>query len=80
MGHPDLPIKKTLVSLFCQLTAMILKRVSESILFYILFQSNKSTACKVKDEKELANFLMAFSLRKITIHFKVRSIYGSSET
>ena len=33
------------------LTVMILKRVSESI----FFQSNKFTACKVKDEKEVAN-------------------------
>ena len=33
------------------LIVMVLKRVSESI----FFQSNKFTACKVKDEKEVAN-------------------------
>ena len=40
---------------------MILKRVSESM----FFQSKKFTACKVKDEKEVTNSLMAFNLLKI---------------
>ena len=48
---------------FC---SMILKRVSETI----FFQSNKSTACKVKDEKEVANSLMAFNLLKIIHPFQ----------
>ena len=45
---------------------MILKRMSESI----FFQSNKSTACKVKDEKEVANSLMVFNLLKIIHPFQ----------
>ena len=40
---------------------MILKSVIDTI----FFQSNKLTACKVKDEKEVANCLMLFSLLKI---------------
>ena len=52
VGHPDLLIRKTLRRVLGLLTAMILKRVSESI----YFQSNKFTTCKVKDEKEVANF------------------------
>ena len=40
---------------------MILKRVGDNI----FFQSNKFTACKVKDEKQVANSLMAFSPLKI---------------
>ena len=43
------------------LTVMILKSASESI----FFQSNKFTACKFKDEKEVTNFLMVFNLLKI---------------
>ena len=41
------------------LFVMILKSVSE------IFQSNTFTASKVKDEKEVVDFLMAFNLRKI---------------
>ena len=40
---------------------MILKRVSESI----FLQSNKFIAHKVKDEKEVANSLMALNLLKM---------------
>ena len=40
------------------LAVVILKRVSESI----FFQSNTFTACKVKDESEVANSLIAFNL------------------
>ena len=50
----------------CLFTAMILKRVSESI----YFQSNKFTTCKVKDEKEVENSLMAFNLPKIIDPFQ----------
>ena len=47
-------------------TAMILKRVSETI----FFQSNTFTTYKVKDEKEVAAFLMAFNLLKIIHPFQ----------
>ena len=43
VGHLDLHIKKTLRSIFGLLTVMILKKVSE----ILLFQRNKFTACKV---------------------------------
>ena len=69
-GHLDLPIMKTLRRVLNLLTIMILKRVTLSI----FFQSNKFTPCEVKDEKEVANSLMAFNLLKLFIHFKVRSI------
>ena len=42
------------------------RRVSESI----FFQSNKFIAYKVKDEKEVANSLMAFNLLKIIHPFQ----------
>ena len=45
---------------------MILKRVNESI----YFQSNQFRTCKVKDEKEVANSLMAFNLLKIIHPFQ----------
>ena len=48
------------------LTVIILKRVSENI----FFQSNKFKAYKVKDEKEVANSLMAFNLLKIIHPFQ----------
>ena len=54
VGHPDLPIRKTLRRVLGLFDAMILKRVTESI----YFQSNKFTTCKVKDEKEVVNSLM----------------------
>ena len=66
MEHPDLPIRKTLRRVLGLLTVMILKRVSENI----FFQSNKFTAYKVKDEKEVANSLMAFNLPKINHPFQ----------
>ena len=49
-GNSDLPISKALESVLGLLTAMNFKRVSEST----FFQSNKFTACKVKDGKEAA--------------------------
>ena len=66
MGHPDLPIRKTLRRVLGLFTAMILKRVSESI----YFQSNKFTTCKVKGEKEVTNSLMALNLLKIIHPFQ----------
>ena len=61
--HPDVPIRKTLRRVLGLLTVMVLKRVSESI----FSQSNKFTGCRVKDEKEVANFLMVFNLL-MTVH------------
>ena len=69
VGHPDLPVRKTLMRMLGMLTVIVLKRVSESI----FFQSNKFTACKVIDEKEVTNSLMVFN-RRLSIHFKVRKI------
>ena len=66
VGHPDLPIRKTLRRVLGLFTAMSLKRVSESI----YFQSNKFATCKVEDEKEVANSLMAFNLPKIIHPFQ----------
>ena len=51
---------KTMKIAFGLLT-IILKRMSESV----FFQSNKFTACKVGDETEVANYLVAFSLLKV---------------
>ena len=48
VGHHDLPIRKILRRVLGLFTVMILKRATESI----YFQSNKFTACKIKDEKE----------------------------
>ena len=56
--HSDLPIRKSLRRVFGLLIAMILTRVSESV----FFQTNKFTACKIKDGKEAANSLMVFHL------------------
>ena len=64
--HPNLPIRKTLITVLGLLTVIILKRVSESI----FFQSNKFTACKVKDEKEVTNYLMVFNLLSIIHPFQ----------
>ena len=66
VGHPDLPIRKTLRRVLGLFTTMIFKRVSESI----YFQSNKFTTCKVKDEKEVASSLMTFNLPKIIHPFQ----------
>ena len=60
-GHPDLPIRKTMRRVLCLLTVMILKIVSQ----IIFFQSNKFTACKIKDGKEVANSLVVFNIPKI---------------
>ena len=66
VGHPDLPIRKTLRRMLDLLIVMILERVSESI----FFQNNKFTACKIKDGKEVANSLMVFNLLKIIHPFQ----------
>ena len=59
--HPYIPIRKTVRGVLRLLTVMIFKGVSESI----FFQSNKFTACKIKDGKKVANYLMVFNLLKI---------------
>ena len=64
VGHPDLPIKKTLRRMLDPLTVTLLKKVSESI----FFQINKFTACKFTEEVE--NYLMAFNLLKIIHPFQ----------
>ena len=38
------------------------------------FKVTKFTACMVKDEKDVTNYLMVFNLLKLSIHFKVRNI------
>ena len=68
--HPNLPIRKILKgawSAYC----IILERVSESI----FFQSNKLRACKVKDEKEVANSLITFNLLKIIHPFQGKEVF-----
>ena len=62
-------IENTLRSVLCLITVIILKRVRE----IIYLQSNKFTACKVRDEKVVAKFLMTFNLQ-LSIHLIVRSI------
>ena len=52
--------------MFGLLNAMISKAVSE----IIFFQSNNFTACKIKDEKEVANSVMMFNLLKIIHPFQ----------
>ena len=54
------PLKITLRSVLGLITVIILKRVRESI----FLQSNKFTACKVRDGKEEAKSLMVFNLHK----------------
>ena len=66
VGNPNLPIRKTLRSVLGLLTAMILKRVSESI----FFQSNIFTACKVKDGNDAAKSLMVLNLLNIIHSFE----------
>ena len=63
--HRNTSIRKILKSVwsaYCN----DLKRVSECI----FFQSNKFTAWKVKDKKEVVNCLMAFNLLKIIHPFQ----------
>ena len=66
VGQPDFLIRKSLRKVLGLFTTMILKRVSESI----HFQIDMRTTCKVKDEKEMVNSLMAFSLPKIIHPFR----------
>ena len=66
VGHPDLAIRKALRRVLDLLTVMNLKWVRESI----FFQINKLPACKFKDKKEVANFLMIFNLLKIIHPFQ----------
>ena len=76
VGYPDLPKRKTLRRKLDLFTVMILKIVSESI----FFQSNKFIAFKVKDEKNVANSLIVFSLMKIFHPFQVISMEEPSKT
>ena len=64
-GHPDLPIMKTLMRVVALLPVMTFKRVRS-----IFFQSKKLTVCKVKDEKEVTNFLIVLNLLKIIHPFE----------
>ena len=64
--HPDLPIRKTLRRVLDLLTVIILKGLSDSV----FFQSNTFTACKVEDEKDVTNSLMAFTVLKIIHPFQ----------
>ena len=73
VGHPDLPLKRTLTMVLGLLIVMILKKVTESI----FFQRNKFIACNVKDEKEVANSLMAFNLLKIIHPFQDKQHLGT---
>ena len=66
MADPDLLIRKTLIRVLGLLTAMILKRVSESI----LFQSNKFTVREIEDGKEVANSLKVLNLLSIIHPFQ----------
>ena len=67
VGHPDLFLRKTLRRVLSLLTAVKnLKRVSERI----IFQSIKFIVCKVKDQKIVAESLVAFSLLKIIHPFQ----------
>ena len=61
-----LSIRKTLRRVLGLLIVMILKIVSESV----FFQSNNFTACKFKDQKDVANSLMGFNLLKIIHPFQ----------
>ena len=65
-GTLNLPIEKPLRRVLGLLTIIILKRVSENI----FFQSIKFTTCKVKEEKEVTNSLIAFSLLTIIHPFQ----------
>ena len=63
VGHPDLPMSKTL-------------RVVGLLTVMILFQSKKFTACKIKDEKEetIFHFLMVLNQLKLTHPFESKNI------
>ena len=77
--YPNLPFRKTLSRVLGLLTAMIFKKVSESVFFQGFLY--KFTACKVKYKKGVANSLMAFNLlKRLSMHFKIKSIQGASET
>ena len=62
VGHPDLPMRKTL-------------RVVGLLTVMILFQSKKFTACKINDKKEekIFCFLMVFNLLKIIDLFESKN-------
>ena len=66
VGHPDLAIWKSLRRVIGLLTLGILKRLSKSI----FFQTNTFTACKVKDENEVANSLMVLYLHQFNHLFQ----------
>ena len=50
----------------------------KSVREYIFYQSNKFTACKVRDGKGAAKFLMLFNLRKIIHPFKNKKYLRAS--
>ena len=69
-GHPhfhaiarnlNLPLRKTRRKVFDLLTVIVLKRVRESNFSQII----KYTACKINEEKKIANYLMGFNSLKI---------------
>ena len=62
VGNPD----PSITDVFCLFDKMILKIVRESI----FFQSNKFTAYKIRDRKEVAKSLTAFNLPKIIHPFQ----------
>ena len=70
-GHPDLPIKKTLIRAVGLLTVMILERVSESIFLQHV---------KLKMKKKHKIFWWCLIYWRLSIHLKVRNIYGPSES
>ena len=74
--NSDLPIRKIVRILLVLLTVMVLQKVSE----VIFFKSNKFTAYKVKDGKDVTKSLMELNLLKLYIHFKIRSIKGPRKT
>ena len=65
-ANTDPPIKNTLKSVLGLTSVIILKSVRESI----FFQSNTFPACKVEDEKEVAQSLIMFNQRKIFYPFQ----------
>ena len=61
VGHPDLPIKKTLRRV-CDLLTIIISKVMGKSIF---FQINKFTACEFKDKNEVPDSLRAFNLMEV---------------
>ena len=66
--HPDFPIRKNLIRVVGLLSVMILKRVGDTI----FFQSERFTACKVKEEKRSVKF------KPITFFIKIKEESSSN--